>query len=54
MKIELPLFLKEHADTLIQETKTISEETFEKKSSKPLETFLFNPPIVLHKIFKWL
>ena len=54
MKKELPLLFKKHTDTLIQQTKAISEETLEKKTKKPLETFLFNPPIVLYKVFKWL
>ena len=54
MKKELSLFLKKHADTLIQETKTISEETFEKKPKKAMESFPFNPPIVLCEVCKWL
>ena len=54
MKKELPLLFKKHTDTLIQETKTFPEETLEFKPSKPMETFPFNPPIVLCEVCKWL
>ena len=54
MKKELPLLFEKHTDTLMQETKTISEETLEFKPNKPLESFSFNPPIVLCEVCKWL
>ena len=54
MKNKLPLFFKKHTDTLIQPTKTIAEETLEFKPSKPMETFPFNPPIVLYEVSKCL
>ena len=50
MKNKLPLLFKKHTDTLIQQTKTSSEETFEFKPNKPMETFPFNPPRVLYEV----
>ena len=42
MTNELPLLIKKHTDTIIQQTKTISEETLEFKPNKPMEIFSFN------------
>ena len=54
MTKELPLLIEKHRDTLIQQTKTIAEETLELKMNKPMETFSFNPPIVLFEFCNWL
>ena len=38
-------YLKKHRDTLIEQTKTKAQETFEFKLNKQMETFSFSPPI---------
>ena len=47
------LFLK-HTGTLIQKTKTKSQETFEYKMIKQRQTFSFIPPKQLVEEDKWL
>ena len=54
MDNELLLLIKKHTDTLIQHTKTKSQETLEFRMSKPTQTFSFNPPINLVEEGKWL
>ena len=53
MKNELLLLFKK-ADTLIEQTKTKPQETFEFKKNKQMQTFSFNPPINLIKEGKCL
>ena len=49
------LFLiKNHTDTLIEQTKTKPQETLEFKMNKQRQTFSFNPPINLFEEDKWL
>ena len=54
MNNELLLLIKKHTDTLIQQTKTRPQETFEFKINKQMQTFSFNPPINLIEEGKWL
>ena len=54
MNNELLLLLKKHTDTLIEQTKTRSQETLEFKMNKQRQTFSFNPPINLIEEDKWL
>ena len=51
---ELLLLIKKHTDTLIEQTKTKSQETLEFKLIRSKQTFLFNPPINLVEEGKWL
>ena len=54
MNNELLLLIKKHTDTLIEQTKTKPQETFEFKMNKQMQTFSFNPPINLIEEDKWL
>ena len=54
MNNELLLLIKKHTDTLIEESKTKPQETFEFKMNKQMQTFSFNPPINLIEEGKWL
>ena len=54
MNNELLLLIKKHTDTLIEQTKTKPQETFEFKMNKQMETFSFKPPINLVEEEKWL
>ena len=54
MNNELLLLIKKHTDTLIEQTKTKSQETLEFKMNKQMQTFSFNPPINLVEEGKWL
>ena len=54
MNNELLLLIKKHTDTLIEQTKTKSQETLEFKMNKQSQTFSFNPPINLVEEDKWL
>ena len=45
MNNELLLLNKKHTDTLIEQTKSKPQKTFEFKLNKQMETFSFNPPI---------
>ena len=54
MNTELLLLIKKHTDTLIEQTKTKPQETFEFKMNKQMQTFSFNPPINLFEEGKWL
>ena len=54
MNNELLLLIKEHTDTLIEQTKTTPQETLEFKMDKQMQTFSFNPPINLVEEGKWL
>ena len=47
MNTELLLLIKKHTDTLIEQTKTRSQETLELKMNKQTQTFSFNPPLNL-------
>ena len=47
MNNELLLSIKKHTDTLIEQTKSKPQETFEFKRKKQMQTFSFNPPINL-------
>ena len=47
MKNELLLFIEKHTDTMIEQTKTKPQETFEFEMKKHRETFSFSPPINL-------
>ena len=53
MNNELLLLIKKHTDTLIEQTKTKPQETFEFKMNKQRQTFSFNPPINLIEEDKW-
>ena len=53
MNIVLLLLLKKDADSLIEQTKTRRQETFEFKLNKPRESFSFIPPINLVAEGKW-
>ena len=48
------LLIKKHTDTLIEQTKTRSQETLEFRMNKQRQTFSFNPPINLLEEGKWL
>ena len=54
MNNELLFFLKKHADTLIEQTKTKPQETLEYKLKKQMQTFSFSPPINSVEEGKWL
>ena len=54
MNNELLLLIKKHTDTLIERTKTKSQETLEFKMNKQMQTFSFNPLINLVEEDKWL
>ena len=54
MNNELLLLIKKHTDTLIEQTKTKPQETLEFKMNKQMQTFSFNPPIILLEEGKWL
>ena len=54
MNNELLLLIKKHTDTLIEQTKTRSQETLEFRMNKQRQTFSFNPPISLVEEGKWL
>ena len=54
MNNELLLLIKQHTDTLIEQTKTKPKETLEFKMHKQTQTFSFNPPINLIEEDKWL
>ena len=54
MNNELLLLIQKHTDTLIEQTKTRSQETLEFKMNKQMQTFSFNPPINLVEEDKWL
>ena len=45
MNNELLLLIKKHTDTLIEQSKTNPQETFEFKMIRSKQTFSFNPPI---------
>ena len=47
MNNELLFLFKAHSDTLIEQTKTRSQETLELKMNKQMQTFPFNPPMKL-------
>ena len=54
MKNELLFLIEKHTDTLIEQTKTKPQETFDYKMIKQMQTFLFNPPINLLEEGIWL
>ena len=54
MNNELLLLIKKHTDTLIEQTRTKPQETLEFKMNKQMQTFSFNPPIMLLEEGKWL
>ena len=54
MNTELLLLIKKHTDTLIDQTKTRSQETLEFKMNKQIQNFSFSPPINLVEENKWL
>ena len=47
MKNDLLLLIKKHTDTLIEQTKTKPQEKLEFELNKQMQTFSFNPPIIL-------
>ena len=53
MDHELLLLIKKHTDTLIAQTKTKPQETLEFKMNKQMQTFSFNPPIILVEEGEW-
>ena len=54
MNDDLLLLIKEHFDTLIEQTETKQQETLELKMIKQMETFSFSHPINLVEEGKWL
>ena len=48
------LLTKKHTDTLIEQTEIHPQETLDFKKNKQLQTFSFNPPIILVGEGKWL
>ena len=54
MNNDLLLLNKKHTDILIEQTKTKPQETLDFKMNKPMQTFSFNPPIILVEEGKWL
>ena len=49
------LFLiKNHTDTLIEQTKTRPQETLETKMAKQMQTFSFSPRVKVNEVVKWL
>ena len=54
MNNELFVLIKRHTDAITEQTKTKPQETLEYKLNKQLETFAFNPPIILVEERKWM
>ena len=54
MNNELLFLFEKHNDTLIEQTKTRKQETFENKLNKQMETFSFNSPLNFSEEGKWL
>ena len=54
MNSELLFLIKKYTDTLIEQTRTKAQETLEFKMNKKMQTFSFNPPIILLEEGKWL
>ena len=54
MNNELLLSIKKHTDTLIEQTRTKTQETLEFKKDRQLKTFLFISPIILSEQGKCL
>ena len=54
MNNDLLLLIKEHTDTLIEQTRNKPQEALEFKMNKQMQTFSFNPPINLVEEGKWL
>ena len=54
MNNELLLLIKKHKDTMIEETKSCTQETLKLKMNKQTQTFSFNPPKNLVEERKWL
>ena len=54
MNNELLFLIKKHTDTLIEQTKTKLQETFDFRMNKQMESFSFSPPINLVEEGKWL
>ena len=54
MNNELLLLIKKHTDTLIEQTRTKPQEALEFKMNKQVQTFSFNPPIILVEEGEWL
>ena len=54
MNNELLLLIEKHTDTLIEQTETKPQETFEFKMNRQMQTFSFNPPSNLVEEGKWL
>ena len=48
------LLFKKHTDTLIDQTKTKTQETLDFKLKKQVQIFSFNPPVNLVGEGKWL
>ena len=48
------LSIKKHTDTLIEQTKTKTQETLEFKLNRQTEIFYFSPPRYLAEKRKWL
>ena len=44
------LLIKKHTDTLIEQTKTKSQETLEFKMNKHMQTFSFKPPDLVYRM----
>ena len=53
MNNELLLSIKEQTDTLIEQSKTEPQETFEFKLNKQMEIFPYSPPINFSEEGKW-
>ena len=51
---ELLLLIKKHTDTLIDQTRSRPQETFEFKMNKQIETFSLSPPINLVGEGQWM
>ena len=45
---------KKHTDTLLDQTKTLPQETLEFKMNEQMQTFSFSPPINVVEECKWL
>ena len=54
MNNQLLLLIKKHTDTLIEQTRTKSQETLEFQMKKQMQTFSVSPPINLVEEGKWL
>ena len=54
MNNELLRVIKEHTDTLVQQTMTTPQEALNFKMDSQLKTFAFNPSINLVEEGKWL